>query len=114
MMNINQYPNAIATVQRQRARLETRIRKAQYSLNDYLTKVEIAIAFDGELKNDAQRKAKRLELLQAQEYILLRDALDEATNRQVKLEIELELLRNQFAVLKLELREAIANREAAA
>jgi hypothetical protein len=37
--------------------------------------------------------------------------LDEATEKRDKLTVELDFLRNQFGILKLELRDAIATKE---
>ncbi len=72
------------------------------------------IAFNKELKNEQQRKTKRLELKQEPDYLQVKAALIEATEKRDKTVIQLNLLRNQFSVAKLEARQAIANLESVA
>ena len=60
------------------------------------------------------RKTKRLELKQEPDYLQVKAALIEATEKRDKAVIQLNLLRNQFSVAKLEARQAIANLESVA
>ena len=73
-----------------------------------------AIALNKELKNEQLRKTKRLELKQEPDYLQVKAALTEATEKRDKEVIQLNLLRNQFSVAKLEARQAIANLESVA
>lgn len=111
--DLRAYPQAIAKVQQQILRLDAKICKAQQQLDQLTAVIEQTIANDPELKNDQQRKAKRLELMHNPEYTVLVDALAEATERKTRLEIELQLQRNEFSVRKLEYRDYIASKEAA-
>lgn len=77
-----------------------------------LLSVSQAIAFDANLKNDAQRKAKRVELQQTDgDFYQASLLLKQTKERRDLLAIDLELLRSQFALAKLEKREAIAQME---
>jgi hypothetical protein len=80
-------------------------------LNRHTAEIDTAIAFDTELRNDAQRKAKRMELMNTAEYRKAVAILQMAQDERAEIEIDLSLLRNQFSVLKLEKRDAIATRE---
>ncbi|MDX2242360.1 MAG: hypothetical protein NW224_16875 [Leptolyngbyaceae cyanobacterium bins.302] len=111
--DLRTYPSAIAKVQTQILRLDGKIRKAQQELDGYTTDIEQAIATDPDLKNDQQRKAKRLELMRDSKYVVLADALADAVDRRTRLEIELQRHRNEFSVRKLEYRDHIASKEAA-
>ncbi len=110
-MKLIDYPAEIAEKQRQLLRIEQHIRRLQEILNGLTAEIDTAIAFDSALKNDAQRKAKRLELMSTTEYRKAVANLLMAQDERSEIEIDTNLLRNQFSVLKLQLREAIAARE---
>lgn len=112
--DLRDYPQAIHDLQMKIWRLDSKIVQAQRDLDIYTANIEQAIATDPELKNDQQRKAKRLELMQDSKYVVLSDALTDGTRRRSKLEIELQLKRNEFSVRKLEYRDHIATKEVAA
>lgn len=111
-MKLIDYPAAIAEKQRQFLQTEQRIRRLQDTLNRLTAEIDTEIAFDKELKNDAQRKAKRLELMRSSEYRRAIANLQITQDERAEIEIDLDLLRNQFSVLRLQLREAIVSREA--
>ncbi|MGC8711728.1 MAG: hypothetical protein ACP5RH_04995, partial [Leptodesmis sp.] len=67
-MKLIDYPAEIAEKQRQLLRIEQHIRRLQEIVNGLTAEIDTAIAFDSDLKNDAQRKAKRLELMSTAEY----------------------------------------------
>jgi hypothetical protein len=110
-MKLIDYPAVIAERQRDLLKLEQRIRRLQDVLNRLTAEIDTTIAFDVDLRNDAQRKAKRLELMSAAEYRKAVANLQMAQDERSEIEIDLGLLRNQFSVLKLEKREVIAMRE---
>jgi ABC-type proline/glycine betaine transport system ATPase subunit len=110
-MRLLDYPAAIAQKQRELLQTEQHVRRLQDVLNRLTAEIDTTIAFDTELRNDAQRKAKRIELMQAAEYRKAATNLQIAQDQYAGIEIDLNLLRNQFSVLKLELRESIASRE---
>ena len=111
MMKLIDYPVAIAERQRQFLRSEQHIRRLQDILNRLTAEIDTEIAFDSELRNDAQRKAKRLEMMASPDYRRAVTNLLTAQDERAEIEIDLNLLRNQFSVLKLQLRDAIASRE---
>jgi len=112
--DLRDYPSTIAKIQLQILRLDRKIRTAQQDLDGYTADIEQAIATDPELKNDQQRKAKRLELMRDTKYTMLVNALADGIERRTRLEIELQLQRSEFSVRKLEYRDHIASKEAAA
>ena len=110
-MKLIDYPAAIAEKQHQLLRSEQHVRRLQEILNRLTAEIDTTIAFDIALKNDAQRKAKRIELMRSAEYRTAFANLQIAQDERAELEIDLNLLRNQFSVLKLEKRDSIAARE---
>ncbi|MDX2229346.1 MAG: hypothetical protein NW220_06895 [Leptolyngbyaceae cyanobacterium bins.349] len=110
-MKLIDYPVEIAEKQRQLLRTEQHVRRLQDIINRLTAEIDTAIAFDSDLRNDAQRKAKRLELMSAPDYRRAAANLQITLDERAEIEIDLNLLRNQFSVLKLQLREAIAARE---
>jgi ABC-type proline/glycine betaine transport system ATPase subunit len=110
-MRLLDYPAAIAQKQRQLLQAEQHIRRLQDVLNRLTAEIDTTIAFDTELRNDAQRKARRIELMKSADYRKAATNLQIAQDQRTEIEIDLSLLRNQFSVLKLELRESLAARE---
>ncbi|PPS41931.1 hypothetical protein [Chroococcidiopsis sp. TS-821] len=111
-MLFTDYPNAIARIQRQILDTDQHLIGLTEGVKIFEAEIDKAIAFDTSLKNEAQRKARRIELQQTDgnSYAASR-LLRETKEKREILAIELELLRNQFAILKLEKREAIARLE---
>ena len=96
--------------------IEQNLRKAKIeltgledSLDLYKFEVEKAIASDDTLKNDNQRKAKRLELQNKPDYSQMIANILKAKDKINHLEIELNLSNNRFSVAKLRSRFEIAN-----
>jgi len=114
-MKLADYPAAIAHLQRQILDLDQNLIGLAESVKVFEAEIEKAIAFDSSLKNDAQRKARRIEMQQTDgDYYQASRLLKEKKEQRELLAIELELLRNSFAIAKLERREAIAQLELAA
>jgi multidrug resistance efflux pump len=113
-MNLADYPLAIAKLERRLLRTSKSIRRCQSHLEQLHTAIEQAIAADLDLKNEQQRKAKRLELLNGNDYLSAQRILQTYSDSRASLEINLSLLRNQFTVAKLEIRQAVAQAEAIA
>jgi len=106
------YPDAIARIQRQILDLDQHLIGLTESVKIFEAEIDKAIAFDVTLKNEAQRKARRIELQQTDgDYYAASRLLKETKEKRETLAIELELLRNQFAILKLEKHEVIARLE---
>ena len=107
-MEFSTYPNAIYEAQIRHYKAERLERQLKDKLAEVTNKIDYQIAFHVELKNDAQRKAMRIELMSHSEY---REAIERLRAAEYDLrvaQIELELLVNQFTVAKLEKRELIA------
>lgn len=112
-MKLAEYPQAIASLQFQILDFDQHIITLTESVKVFEAEIDKEIAFDSNLKNDAQRKARRIELQQTDgDYYSASRQLLEAKSKRDLLQIQLELLRNQFSLLKLEKREAIARLEA--
>lgn len=114
-LQLSQYPDAIADLQRQLLKADRQVRQLSESVMILTAAIDRQIAFDTSLKNDAQRKAKRIELMGSDsDYITASIALRAAQDRRESVLIELQLLRNQFSILKLDRQEAIAAKQLAA
>lgn len=111
-MHLNQFPKAIHQSQRKLLKTAQTVRRLQENLDSLTAQVDYSIAFDAELKNDAQRKARRAVLCETPEYIEAVTLLYTAKDKQAELETDHQLLLNQFTVAKLQIREAIASKEA--
>lgn len=111
-MNISDYPQKIADLQRQILHADQQLRTLRESAIFCLNAIDKAIAYDSTLKNDLQRKAKRAELTESDgDYISAALALKHAEDFRTQKDIDLQLMRSQFSVVKLERREAIATME---
>jgi len=108
-MKLSQYPAAIAQAAQTLNEVDSQVAAVQLQINRLENNADKISAFEPHLKNDNQRKARRFEVLQLNlEY-------QQAINTMMRLSAEkanaitnLEYLRNQFSVAKLELRSAIA------
>lgn len=110
-MKLFDYPTAIAQQQRQLLQTEQHIRRLQDILNHLTAAIDTSIAFAPDFKNEAQRKARRVEMMASAEYRKALGNLLIAQDKRTEIEIDLNLLRNQLSVLKLEMRETITTRE---
>ncbi|PHJ69200.1 hypothetical protein VF14_03445 [Nostoc linckia z18] len=108
-MLLNEYPSAIASVQSRIHELDVQIERLHQVIKQIESQVDSAIAFDESLRNDAQRKAKRQQFLEAHQsyWELQEDISDARAGREIN-HIELCRLRDEFSVLKLEKQENIA------
>ena len=111
---LKQFPKTIATVEKRLLKLNREI-EIQHQLIGFLdVDIEKEIADDEALKNDQQRKSKRLELQQQPDYLEVKRKLTELKEQRDLTLIRLNQLKNEFSVMKLELRMQIANLEVAA
>ena len=79
-MTLNDYPQAIADIQKQLLQIQQRLRTAKEAVAFSLSHIDRAIAFDTELKNDTQRKAKRKALMETDsDYIEASQAISETS-----------------------------------
>ena len=108
-MELNHYPGAIAQAAQRVNELDSEIMAVQQLLDRVEGNADSRSAFDIDLKNDLQRKARRFEvLLTDREYQTAINTLMRLTAEKANALAHLEYLRNQFSVAKLETRRAIA------
>ncbi|MGG6295269.1 hypothetical protein ACQ4M4_12840 [Leptolyngbya sp. AN02str] len=107
-MSLADYPAMIAEASTALLRQEQKTRKLQDIVAIALADVDQQVAFDETLKNEAQRKARKAELLADPDLASVLMDLQDAKDAQRELEIQLEQLRSEFAVQKLAERRAIA------
>lgn len=109
MTQLNHYPAAIAQAAQRVNEIDSQLMAVQHQINRFEGNADRSAAFDIDLKNDAQRKARRFEvLLVNQEYQKAMDTLIQLTTEKANAVAHLEYLRNQFSVAKLQARIAIA------
>ncbi|MFH7030243.1 MAG: hypothetical protein ACHBN1_34020 [Heteroscytonema crispum UTEX LB 1556] len=117
MMQLSHYPTAlgfalaegIAQAAQRFNEIDSQLMAVQYQINRFEGNADRVSAFESDLKNDAQRKARRFEvLLVNQEYQKAMDTLIRLSAEKANAIAHLEYLRNQFSVAKLEARLAIA------
>ncbi|NEQ19412.1 MAG: hypothetical protein F6K28_06695 [Microcoleus sp. SIO2G3] len=109
MTQLNHYPAAIAQAAQRVNEIDSQLMAVQHQINRFEGNADRSAAFDIDLKNDAQRKARRFEvLLVNQEYQKAMDTLIQLTTEKANAVAHLEYLRNQFSVAKLQARLAIA------
>ncbi|MBD2450645.1 hypothetical protein H6G76_26650 [Nostoc sp. FACHB-152] len=109
MMQLSHYPSAIAQAAQRVNELDSQLMAVQYQINRFEGNADRAAAFDMDLKNDGQRKARRFEvLLVNHEYQKAMDTLIQLSAEKANAIAHLEYLRNQFSVAKLEARLTIA------
>lgn len=108
-MNLHQYPQAIADAAGTVNDLEFQLSRFKQMQQQVEGEVDATIAFDTDLKNDNQRKARRFETLQTHsKYQQLQADIDQLTKARADALARLEQLRGEFSIAKLELRCAIA------
>ena len=108
-MQLSHYPGAIAQAAQRVNELDSQIMAVQQLINREEGNADRVSAFELDLKNDTQRKARRFELLLTNhEYQTALNTLMRLTAEKANALAHLEYLRNQFSVAKLEARSAIA------
>jgi DNA mismatch repair ATPase MutS len=108
---LSQYPNEIAQAAQVANDLEYQLAEVRQHIARLEGNADIVVAFETALKNDNQRKARRFEVLQVNpEYEHALDALNQLTTKKANALAQLERLRNEFAVAKLEVQLAIAQK----
>jgi hypothetical protein len=107
-MDLDQYPAAIAEAAHPVSELEARLTTLKRHQADLEGRADLQTAFDPELKNELQRKAKRFELLNEPEYGNVMQCIGLLTHEKATAVTTLERLRNEFAAAKLQIRQRIA------
>ena len=100
-MQVNEYPAAIEATACQVAQLEANITNLKLEVNGCELEADLTIAFDAELKNDNQRKAKRAELLTKDaRYSNAQKTIIESSQQKACTQARLEALRNEFELVR--------------
>jgi epoxyqueuosine reductase QueG len=108
-LSLSQYPGAIAQAAQAANDIEHRLAEARLHIARLEGNADRIVAFEVNLKNDNQRKARRFEVLQMNsEYKHALDALNRLSTEKANALARLEHLRNEFSVAKLETQLAIA------
>jgi hypothetical protein len=109
--SLHKIPQAIADQSYKQLALDGEIRTVREVIALHESEIDSAIAF-GEFKNDAQRKAAKLQMMQENDALQANlKALQVLSEKRDKGAIELGLLRDRFSIAKLEARERIAKLE---
>ncbi|MDX2229881.1 MAG: hypothetical protein NW220_09600 [Leptolyngbyaceae cyanobacterium bins.349] len=110
-LSLSQYPSAIAQAAQAMNDIEHQLNEARQHLARLEGNADRVVAFEANLKNDNQRRARRFEVLQANlEYRHAHDALNRLSTEKANATARLEHLRNEFSVAKLETQLAIAQK----
>lgn len=108
-MQLSQYPATIATAANAVIEIEQRIAEHRDALNAIELEIELVVQFDVDLKNEAQRKARKAEVLaDHDEHAIKVRQIARASHDRAIAVIVLEQRRNEFSVAKIEARSRIA------
>ncbi len=110
-MQLSEFPGAIAQTEIALLEQKQHLHDCQSELDILTNKIDSEVAFDPDLKNDNQRKVRRFDLMQSEEYLKSAVALRNSQTSATRIEIYARSLSNQFSVAKLEARQAVAQLE---
>jgi hypothetical protein len=111
-MKLSNFPHAIATAQQKLLNLGKDLTIVRNQLLLEENSIDQAIAFSSDFKNDSQRKTAKAQMLQESAlYQSLTQNLADLTDKYSRVDINLQLVKNNFTVAKLEMRERIAKME---
>jgi hypothetical protein len=112
-LKFEEYPKSIAEIQNKiNANLE-KCEGLKLQINEINAIIDGQVAFDDSLKNEQQRKSRKLEIIsEDSDYASLSSILMRYEWGRKELIVELEKRQNEFTILKLAKREAIATMEA--
>ena len=108
-LRLNEYPITIAQLESKLFEASCSLERLQLNLKNIETEIDGKVVFDTTLRNEQQRKTVRNQKLEQNEsYWELLEQLEQAKAEHQAIFIELDLRRNQFSVMKLELQRQIA------
>ncbi len=112
---LNRLPQAIADQSYKLLALDSQIRDVRELVAKFESEIDLAILFSDSFKNEGQRKAAKSQMMAENSELqnALQTLRDLTTNKE-KGSIELSLLRDRFAIAKLQARERIAKMESLA
>ncbi|MBW4490431.1 MAG: hypothetical protein KME12_21845 [Trichocoleus desertorum ATA4-8-CV12] len=105
-MKLSDYPPQIAQAARLVNELDSKLLQVRHQMHEEEGQAEAVVAFENDLKNENQRKARRFLLLQTnQKYQDLQQHFMQLTVAKANAMAELERLRNGFTATKLQARQ---------
>ncbi|MBD2120195.1 hypothetical protein H6F68_04610 [Trichocoleus sp. FACHB-262] len=105
-MNLSDYPQHIAQAAQLVNELDGKLLRVRHQMHEQEGQAEAAVAFENDLKNENQRRARRFLLLQTnQQYQHSQQTLMQLTTAKANAMAELERLRNGFSAAKLQARQ---------
>jgi hypothetical protein len=113
-MNLSDFPKAIADGERALLSQTQIVRSLKDTLELLDRRIDGIVATDPALTNEQLRRARKGELKNEKQYQVATLELRRAEEMQAALQIEVDYLKNQFSVAKLELRLRITELEAQA
>jgi hypothetical protein len=106
--SLSQYPAEIVQAAQRVNAIEHQMNEIRQHLSRLENNADMVVAFEANLKNETQRKARRFEVLQANlEYEKTLKVLTHLTTDKANAMAYLEYLRNEFSIAKLEVRQSI-------
>lgn len=115
IQKLKNYPQQIHDQEMQVINCYNQKQKAKSDLDAYLLGVDDRIAQDQQLKNDTQRKASKHSFLSKSKiYQKLAEKLIASETNYKLAQVDLEKIKNEFSVTKLEAKMAIAIEQSAA
>jgi hypothetical protein len=110
MMQLSHYPSVIFQAAQRVNEIDSQLMAVQQQVHRFEGNADRIAAFEMDLKNDAQRKSRRFEvLLVDRDYQKAVDTQIQLITEKANAIAHLEYLRNQFSVAKLEARLNIAS-----
>jgi hypothetical protein len=110
MMQLSHYPSVIFQAAQRVNEIDSQLMAVQQQVNRFEGNADRIAAFEMDLRNDAQRKSRRFEvLLVDRDYQKAVDTQIQLITEKANAIAHLEYLRNQFSVAKLEARLNIAS-----
>lgn len=110
-MKLNYYPDAIARALEGVNEFDQKVTRLRQTMAHVEGEAELIVAFDTNLKNEDQRKARRFQILSTHaNYESLQEQFVRLTTERSNAIAQLERLRDQFNVAKLEARLAIVEK----
>jgi hypothetical protein len=111
-MQLSNFPHAIATAQQKLLNLGKNLTIIRNALLLEENSIDQTIAFSSDFKNDSQRKTAKAQMLnESNLYQSMSKQLADLTEQYSRADINLQLVKNNFTVAKLETRERIVKME---
>ena len=108
MHPIEEYPALIAQAARTLNQVEAFLSQHRAEIAQVEAMADCKVAFDPDLKNEQQRKARRAEILGSSVYSKLCDLAEATQQQRAEILVTLEQLRGEFSVARLQAKADLA------